>query len=377
MDKQIIILNNWEKAKHAIAECKSIDEVKNIRDKAEALRAYAQQARETLEIQNNIVDIKVRAERKMGEFSKELPIQKGKYQQTSHDGKSDKSNILKEAGIKHYERYEAMANLPEDVFNKYIEETKKNNERLATGGIVKFAKELERKDRTNKLLSRDNKILPTNILLLEGDVFDQIKKIEDKSVDLLITDPPYFMNKADWDTFKSRKEFLDFTKQWIEAILPKLKDQYNIFISFNPEYFADLEIICRDLELPIKSRLIWHYRNAGGKSAGKFMFSRTYEPILHIGNRELNFGEEWTDERFDVWTIAVPQSNFDEGKFHPTQKPLDLFRRLIELGSKKGDIVADIFAGSGTTGIACKELERVCIMIERDPEYIKIIKNRL
>ena len=108
MTKELIVLGQWEKAKRAIAECKTLDEVKKIRDKAEALRAYAKQAKESLEVQNNVAEIKIRCERKIGEFSKELPL--GNKWSSSHDGKLI---TLKDAGIKHFERYESIANLPE------------------------------------------------------------------------------------------------------------------------------------------------------------------------------------------------------------------------------------------------------------------------
>ena len=124
--KELIILNNWEKAKLAVAECKTIDEVKKIRDKAEALRAYAKQAKESLEVQNNVCEIKLRCERKIGEFSRDLPIYKQFSKATPHDGKSFKSDILEQAGILHHERYETIASLPEKEFEEHIAEIKKN-----------------------------------------------------------------------------------------------------------------------------------------------------------------------------------------------------------------------------------------------------------
>jgi len=103
----------------------------------------------------------------------------------------------------------------------------------------------------------------------------------------------------------------------------------------------------------------------------------TYEVIFFFGNKELNLPEEWGDEAFDVMEFAVPQSNFKEGKYHPTQKPLKLFERLVSLGSKAGEMVFDPFAGSGTTGIACKNLDRNCVMIEKEQQYIDVIKARI
>ena len=146
MTKELIVLGQWEKAKRAIAECKTLDEVKKIRDKAEALRAYAKQAKESLEVQNNVAEIKIRCERKIGEFSKELPL--GNKWSSSHDGKLI---TLKDAGIKHFERYESIANLPEKDFEKHIQEVKKSNEELTTVGIIKLARFLELKERNDNL----------------------------------------------------------------------------------------------------------------------------------------------------------------------------------------------------------------------------------
>ena len=80
------------------------------------MRAYARQARESLEVQNDIAEIKLRVERRIGGFSRELPKSQGKYQQTSYAGEFDKTSLLSEAGISHPERYEAIASLPDEVF---------------------------------------------------------------------------------------------------------------------------------------------------------------------------------------------------------------------------------------------------------------------
>ncbi|GAG75307.1 unnamed protein product, partial [marine sediment metagenome] len=88
--------------------------------------------------------------------------------------------------------------------------------------------------------------------------------------------------------------------------------------------------------------------------------------------------KEWNDERFAVQTHATPQSNFKEGKFHPTQKPIKLFKLFVKIGSMPGDTVVDIFAGGGTTGAACNSIkQRSCTLIEKSDEYCAIIENRL
>ena len=165
MTKDLIILNNWERAKRAIAECHDIDEVKKIRNQAEALRAYAKQAKESQEVQNNICEIKLRAEKRIGEFSKELPSNRGDEKfRSSHDGKTD---ILKEVGILHYERYEAIASLPDELFEKHIQEVKASNKELTTMGLLKLARVFNRPK------------------------LDRISKLPEGEFDIIYCDPPW------------------------------------------------------------------------------------------------------------------------------------------------------------------------------------------
>jgi len=213
--------------------------------------------------------------------------------------------------------------------------------------------------------------------IIIGNCLTELPKIPEQTIDLIYADPPYYRTEEEWDQFKNINDYLDFTKQWIEKCIPLFKNKYHFFINFSSEYFADLEMICRDLNLPIKSRVIWRH---GNMSLGKDMqnqFGRQYDPILHIGTKNLNFPEPWGNERFDVWDFAVPQSNFEDKKEHRTQKPLELLKRIIQLATDNNSLVLDPFAGSGTTGIACRKLQRDYILIEQSKEYVDIIKNRM
>jgi len=144
--EQLAILESWERAKLAIRECKDIDEAKDIRDKAQALKVYAQQARESLEVQNNIAEIKIRAERRIGEFSRELETQQGGETRfgTHHYGENrTKTQVLKDVGIDiaHASRYEAIASIPEEKFESEIIKKKEAKEELTTASILRLAKE--------------------------------------------------------------------------------------------------------------------------------------------------------------------------------------------------------------------------------------------
>jgi DNA modification methylase len=155
-----------------------------------------------------------------------------------------------------------------------------------------------------------------------------------------------------------------------------LQDEYNLFWFCSPKFSADIEMIFRIKELPVQSRIVWHRRNMAMGSAARNKFIDTWEMILHVGNRELNFPQEWSDAWFDVQTFAVPQTNFTDKKIHPTQKPEALIERLIQFGSYPGDHILDPFAGSGTTGAVCPD-DRDCTLIEKEEGYAGIIEGRL
>lgn len=141
---------------------------------------------------------------------------------------------------------------------------------------------------------------------------------------------------------------------------------------------AKFENLLVGLKYSIASRVVWHYRNAGGRCAGSKSFGKTYEFIFHCSNgAALNFPEKWDDKRFDVWTIAIPQANFKDGKHHPFQKPSELLERIVSIGSKENALVLDPCCGSGTTLLAAQKLKRRAIGIEVEEKYCEIAAKRL
>ena len=260
-------------------------------------------------------------------------------------------------------------------------------EQIKNGTInISEAKKEEKKEERDKKIqeikANSNNYKQSNIKLLEGDLFNEIKKIEDNSIDVLNTDPPYFVLEDSWDTFKNLDEFLVFTENWLKAVKPKLKKTARVYISFAPDYKFHLYKILEKLnflDLTFGNEIIWVKRN-NNKLFKQLRYRLTYEPIIYLyGNKnKLNFtSDTYGETQTDVWEIATPQSNFTEGKYHSAQKPLELYKRIIKTAASNGETVLDCFAGSGTTGIICKELKINCILIEKDIENIKIIKGRL
>lgn len=206
----------------------------------------------------------------------------------------------------------------------------------------------------------------TYLKLYKGDMLDVLPNLG--YFDLVVTDPPYGVTDYEWDQLE--------TDKWLKAIVPHLQNEYNLFWFCSPKFAADIELMFRLNDLPVQSRIVWHRRNMSMGSASKQKFIDTWEMILHTGNRDLNFPEEWSEAWFDVQTFAVPQTNFTDKKIHPTQKPEALIKRLVEFGSFEDDRILDPFAGSGTTGLVCPD-DRECVLIEREEGYIGITEGRL
>lgn len=244
------------------------------------------------------------------------------------------------------------------------------------------------------------------------DCFDFLSKIDDNSINLAVIDPPYNMSKADWDTFKSHKDFLDFTYKWIDALLPKLKQNGSLYIFNTPFNSAYILQYLVSKNMVFQNWITWDKRDGLGTSKRKY--SNGQESILfftksdkHIFNYNdirvpyestdriehaikkgiLKNGERWFPNpkgRFcgEVWHITSERHKRKiNGKVqkmeHLTPKPLDLIERIIKASSKKGDLILDCFVGSGTTAVASKILGRNFLCSDIDKNYVKLSNKNL
>lgn len=187
-----------------------------------------------------------------------------------------------------------------------------------------------------------------------ADCLDILKRLPDKCVDLVLTDPPYGIGVGEtkehngWKAFG--KQEWDKERPSAEIFREMLRVSKNQII-WGGNYFADL--------LPA--------------SQGWFVWNKMQR------NFSLADGElAWTsfDKALRIFDYSRGQANQDE-KIHPTQKPLKLIEWCLARGGKKNDLVLDCFSGSGTTAVACHNLKRRFICIERDREYWKASCERL
>jgi site-specific DNA-methyltransferase (adenine-specific) len=222
--------------------------------------------------------------------------------------------------------------------------------------------------------------------LLLGNALEKVDEISDNSVDALITDPPYGTGTetARTEVMKVRGELWKASKWNTEDIFPlldkllerakmKLKDDAHIYIFTSWKVWHRLyPIVSKHFE--VKNCIIWNKGTAYlGERLG-YNFMDHHELILFAttGKRKLNYTGEKPGN-----IISGVKSPYNIKRLHPTEKPVELCKRLISYSTVEGETVLDPFAGSGSTLVAAEELGRNWIGIEIDPQWYDVAKMRI
>ena len=220
--------------------------------------------------------------------------------------------------------------------------------------------------------------------LFLGDALELLKEIDSKSIDLVITDPPYGVigiqdgYKIEWDSFRSDSEFYDFTLKWLNQIYRVLKVGGQAYIFWSQKRMFRFRELVDNTKFRFKRMLIWYHSNLAKPTRKMYLW--TYDPIFYLikGDKPKYFDADFVSRHnVDVFIIPKPQNWKNKIRYHPCEKPIELIKILIMNSSKPGDTVLDCFAGSGTTLVASEELGRRWIGIEINKEYCEIAKHRL
>ena len=195
-------------------------------------------------------------------------------------------------------------------------------------------------------------------------------------MDLYLTDPPYnvgYVGKTkDAMTIENDvmadKAFGDFLVQAFTPANESLKDGAAFYI-----WHADLEgynfrKACRDVGWQLRETLIW---NKNSMVLGRQDYQWKHEPCLYGWKKGTH---HWYGDRKQTTVIDMDRPT--ASRLHPTMKPIGLFAYLLTNSTQKGDKVYDSFGGSGTTIMACEQLNRKCYTMELDPKYVDVIINR-
>lgn len=231
--------------------------------------------------------------------------------------------------------------------------------------------------------------------ILHGDCLDLLTQIPDQSIQLICIDPPYGITACKWDTV------IPMEKLW-PHFNRVIKDSGTIIIFGNEPFSSHVRLSNKNYKYD------WYWdkvRPSGFQCARYRPMSRCenimvfgtgktqlYTPIMELRDKPVKgkiYGEispssnmtSKRDNKVRTYTHKYPQSIIkfmkDKEQAHPTAKPVKLLEYLIGNYTGEGDAVLDCFAGSGSTGLAAKNLDREFILIEKEQEYYDICVNRL
>lgn len=230
--------------------------------------------------------------------------------------------------------------------------------------------------------------------LICGNSLDEMKKISSESVDLIVTDPPYNLNK-DYGNNQDNLEFeeyLNFSKAWLSEAKRVLSKNGSIYVFMGMRYISYIYAIMeKELGLHFNSWITWFYTQGIGKTKG---FSPRHDDILYFTKNKTNYifnlDEIRIPQKFyrsvnnmrganpgNVWEFSHMHYCNKNRQTHPTQKPEGLYERMILASSNENDVVLDPFVGSGTLLRVCQQTNRQGIGIDINPEYIKMAQERL
>lgn len=250
------------------------------------------------------------------------------------------------------------------------------------------------------------KVVEPNSIVI-GDAYKALEKVKDNSIDLLIVDPPYNLDKDfHGNNFKKTDddEYTKYTEEWLKAVIPKLKKTASVYVCCDWKSALVIGGILNK-HLILRNRITWQREKGRGAKAN---WKNSMEDIFFatVSNnytfnldavkqrkkvlapyRENGIPKDWEQTEqgnfrntcpSNFWDdIAVPYWSMAENTAHPTQKPEKLIAKLILASSNENDVVLDPFAGSGTTGVVAKKLGRKYICLEQNPLYCAWAQKRL
>ncbi len=280
--------------------------------------------------------------------------------------------------------------------------------------VNSFVKELQLEFSTRKAIDPFPKPFFETELgkLYNLDVLKFFNSIEDESIDLIFADPPYNIKKAEWDTFQSQKQYVEWSMMWIKEAHRVLKPTGALFICGFSEILADIKWAASHLFNGCKW-LVWFYRNKANLGND---WGRSHESILHFRkSKKFTYNLDEVRIPYNEHTLTYPvhpqaetsQYNKGNGKkyiwkphpkgakpkdvleiptlsngswektSHSTQKPVELVKKCVLSSSNEFDIVVDPFGGSGTTYAVAEAFNRKWFGTELEKEFCQIIKERV
>jgi len=246
-----------------------------------------------------------------------------------------------------------------------------------------------------------------NFVLYHGDAILLLSQIPENSIDMIFADPPYNLSnggfsvhagrmvsvdKGDWDKSRGFEADYDFHYNWLDACKKVLKPGGTLWVSGTYHSIYQCGHAIQSLGYHILNDVSWFKPNASPNLSCRF-FTASHETLIwarkekkakHTFNYDLMKEGHWPEDQLkkpglqmrSVWSMGTPRPEEKKYGKHPTQKPLDLLRRVVLSSTNKGDVVLDPFTGSSTTGLAAIMHGRKFIGVDLESKYLDLSVKR-
>jgi DNA modification methylase len=373
-EKNVFRIALRDNMKNELMQIKDIETGVNYFNKLKALQTWAKAEKIDAELQNIIAEQKLNTQRKLGDLLKESNISKINQYSAGYQEKP----TLSDFGLnkKQSHEFQKIASLPKEIFEKEIETAKaETNKRieLTTTRMLKVAKQYEL-DKKRDIESEKVKTVNINDNVINGDSLKVLNDLDDGVIDIVITDPPYGINyksnSSIYDNTITKRgllndgdEAFELLDKTCEILQRKTSENAHLYFFCSWTVFSKFESIIGKY-FTIKTPLVWDKKNLTQGDLYNDWSNQT-EIILYCVKGKKGFNKRKGN------LLSVSRLHTSK-MVHPTQKPVELIKHILDASALKNDFIVDPFMGSGSTIKACNEYKLKSLGIELDDEMFLI-----
>lgn len=363
-----------DEAQKQLAQIKTVESGVEYLNKVKAIETWAKAEKKDAILQNAIAEQKIRTQKILGGLLKD--------NNKELKARSQGSTQLSDFGISKNEssKFQKIASMPEELFEEEIAQAKdESNKRieLTTSRLLKAAKQYE-KDTKRKEQSEQIKTINITENIKQGDSLKILKSLQDNSIDIILTDPPYGIqyksNRSEDNNAVTKrgllndgkKEAYELLENTCKILVDKTSNDSHLYFFCSWSVFSDFENIIGKY-FTIKTPIVWDKGNKGSGDLENDWGNQT-ELIIYCvkGKKNINY------RKGNVLNIPKIHSS---KLVHPTQKPVELIKEILGVSALKNDFVVDPFMGSGSTIKACNQMNLKSLGIELDKEMFNVANN--